>query len=131
MPLPAHFFISDDGGSLHDTRDSRWASHPLRVNYRRHHIRIDSVEDFKSALRAGEHTSIGGYPLYFVMGDGEPLSFESARENFRELVAAFQTRYHSAWRVAMCDVNYEDANLYCSHSGKRIPSAYAEDDANG
>ena len=31
------------------------------------------------------------------------------------------------WRVIACDVNWEDENLYCAHSGKRIESAYCED----
>ena len=129
MALPAHFFISDDGGSLHDTRDPLWASHPLRVNYRRHHRGIDSAEDLKAALRAGEFTDVGGYPLYFVTGDNRALSFESVRANFRECLAGFASPYRQdEWRIVACGINFEDADLRCEESGKLIPSAYGEDD---
>lgn len=127
MTLPAHMFISDDGGSLHDTREPLWSSKPLRTNYRRHHSRIDNVESLKATLRAGEFAWPGGYPLFFLMADNEAMSFDGVRQNLREAFAAFaSTDRHEPWRVVYCKTNYEDSDLVCAQTGERIPSAYAE-----
>lgn len=129
MPLPSHLFISDDGGSLHDTRDPLWASKPIRTNYRRTHMRIDSAADLKATLRAGEYAWPGGYPMFFVAADNEALSFDSVRENLREFLAGFASPYRNdPARIVECRINYEDGELVCSQSGKRIASAYAEDE---
>lgn len=85
-----------------------------------------NTRDLKQALRAGPYTFPGGYPLYFVMADGEPLSFESARENYKLLLAAIRGNCDSGWRPVAVTVNWEDPELYCSDTGKRIESAYAE-----
>jgi hypothetical protein len=130
MTLPAHLFVSSCDGALYDTRIPHWSSlPPLRANYSRGMREIASTADLKAALRNGEYAWPGGYPLYFLASDGEALSFDSVRENLRQILDAIQERDNSGWRVVGVDVNYEDAELYCAHSGKRIPSAYAEDDA--
>ncbi len=72
----------------------------------------------------------GGYPLYAVMGDCEPMSISACRENWREIVSAhLGNNLDSDWYVQAIDINYEDPSLYCAHTGNRIESAYAEDDA--
>lgn len=76
--------------------------------------------EVKRALKAGPYAWPGGYPLFFVTQDGAALSFEAMAERFREEAGA----------VAGVDVNWEDPHLYCDHTGARIPSAYAEDDAD-
>ncbi len=127
--LPEHLFVADDG-NLYDTRDPDWSSHPLRTRYVGAGQEIGNLTDFKAALRYGQFTQLGGYPMYFVVSDGEPLSFEAARENFREIADSITNRHTDGWRVVGLDVNYEDEDLVCAHTGKRIPSAYgAEDDA--
>ncbi len=73
--------------------------------------------DVKRALRSGPYAWPGGYPLFFVTCDGAALSFDAMRERFREEAGA----------VMGVDVNWEDADLYCDHTGRRIPSAYGED----
>jgi hypothetical protein len=32
----------------------------------------------------------------------------------------------SGWRIVAYDVNWEDADLTCDHTGEKIESAYAE-----
>lgn len=127
--LPAHLFISDVCGDLHDTRVPNWSTvPPLRANFRRSYEAIETVDQFKATLRNGGFTFPGCYPLYFVCSDGEALSFEAARENFREIVAAISSRSNCGWRVVGCSVNYEDSDLFCAHSGKPISSAYGDDE---
>lgn len=126
--MKPHLFISSDG-TLHDTRDSNWSANPLRVNFRRCHNRIESVADFKACLRAGPFTDLGGYPLYFITSDGGALSFESAQNEFRNIAESIATKSRDGWQVVACEINYEDSELVCDHSGKKIPSAYGDDES--
>lgn len=125
--MNAHLFKSDDG-NLYDTRRADWSTAaPLRRGFCKSFARIESAAEFKATLRAGGFAWPGGYPLYFVMAVGEALSFESARENVREILAAFAPGGDRDWRPVACEVNYENADLYCAHSGAKIDSAYGED----
>jgi hypothetical protein len=96
---------------------------------------ILTLEQLTSALQQGSYSSIGSYPLFFVTQDGEALSPKAAEENRQLLEEALNNPDYpclAQWRVVAHDVNWEDPALYCSHSGARIPSAYAEpeDDAH-
>lgn len=122
--LKEYFFISSEG-DVFDTRIYKWhEKEPLRKNYMIRHREINSLADLKATLRAGEYTSLGGHPLYFITSDGEALSFDAARECWREVVWDFMHDASTGWRVVACQVNYEDGDLVCAHSGERIPSAY-------
>lgn len=88
-----------------------------------------STRDLKQALRAGPYTFPGCYPLYFVTSDGGALSFQSVQENFRAVLDSMRSKTDDGWQVVACEANWENASLFCEHSGKRIESAYAEDEA--
>jgi hypothetical protein len=93
-------------------------------------MQIKTVSDFRKAYKSGPYVWPGGYPLYFVTADGAALSWAAAKECRSQIVRAVgsdDTR--SGWRIIGADVNWEDASLYCDHTGERIPSAYAEDGA--
>ncbi len=80
-----------------------------------------NTQELKQALRAGPYAWPGGYPLYFIADDGEPLSFAAVRENFHQVLDAMR---HGNGAVV---VNWEGGELHCAHTGERIPSAYAEE----
>jgi hypothetical protein len=80
----------------------------------------------KNAIR-NKYAWPGGYPLYVVMADGESISVEAARENWQSIAQATINNAHDGWRAIGAEINWEDASLYCAHSGKRIESAYAEE----
>ena len=88
-----------------------------------------STLDLKNALRSGPFAWPGGYPLYFITDDGAALSFDAVRENLRPVIWSIRNGVNDGWRVVGCDVNWEDASLFCDHTGNRIESAYAEDAA--
>jgi hypothetical protein len=91
-------------------------------------MRIKTIGDFRRAMRQGPYAWPGGYPMYFVMDDGEALSFAAATANRRELLEALAGEHvRDGWRPVALEVNWEDANLYCTHTGNRIESAYAEE----
>lgn len=85
-----------------------------------------SSRDLKSALRNGPFTWPGGYPLYFITSDGAALSFEAVRANFRAILSSVRSGSNDGWRVVAVDVNWEDPDLICDHTGEHIESAYAE-----
>lgn len=79
----------------------------------------------KRALR-DKYAWPGGYALYLLMCDGEALSIDAARENWREIIRAHLRPDYldRQWQVAAVGINWEDTELYCAHSGARIESAY-------
>ena len=86
-----------------------------------------TTAELKTALRNGKYAWPGGYPIYFVASDGEALSFDAVKENYREVLYAM--KYFgdfSGWNVVACEINWEDEDLTCSHSGDKIESAYGE-----
>lgn len=57
----------------------------------------------------------GLYPLYYLMANGDVLCPKCANADAEEPLAA--------------EANYEDPSMHCEGCSKRIPSAYAEDEA--
>ena len=90
-------------------------------------MQINTVSDFRRAIRNGAYAWPGGYPLYFVTSDGAALSFDAAKRNRRYILQALAHRNDCTWRVIGVDVNWEDDNLYCDDTGAHIPSAYGAD----
>jgi len=127
MPLPSHLFTSDDG-SLYDTRAPGWSGRPpLRRAWSGHARDIKTTAQVKAALRAGQWTDLGCYPLYFVASDGCALSFDAVRDNLASVLDSVRTNSDDGWRVIGVDINYENDGLHCEHTGARIPSAYGDD----
>lgn len=89
-----------------------------------------TVKALMDQLRAGEFTFPGGYPCFFVLADGEALSFDAVKDNLLQCARA--TRNHGKkpfcsdkqWAIVGCEINYEDPALRCAHTGKLIESAY-------
>jgi len=93
---------------------------------------IVTIRDFGTALKNGPYTSVGSYPVFFTTDDGGTLSFATAWKERGNIADAINGRASgSGWRVVHVDVNWEDAELFDDHTGERIESAYAEDDAEG
>lgn len=82
----------------------------------------------KNYIRNGKYAWPGGYPMYFVANDGEALSFEAVKENYRNILYATKYKQNNGWRIVGVDINWEDENLYCGHNGQKIASAYGEND---
>ena len=85
-----------------------------------------TTHDLKNALRAGPYAWPGGYPLFFITSDGAALSFDAVRQEIRQVIWSIRHGVNDGWRVVAVDVNWEDPDLTCEHTGKRIESAYAD-----
>ena len=128
--LPQHLSVSSSDGSLYDTRDPNWSRNPpLRAVYNGGQREIDNCQQLKAALRYGQYAWPGGYPLYFLTSDGAALSFDAVRSELAQVLQSIQNRSNDGWRVVGCEINYEDNELYCDHSGERIESAHGDDDS--
>lgn len=85
----------------------------------------DILKEVKQAIRE-PYAWPGGYPKYIVMADGEALSITAARENWREIRRATLQSDRDGWQAAGVDINWEDVDLTCAHTGEFIESAYGE-----
>jgi hypothetical protein len=88
-----------------------------------------NLQEIKRTLRdhpAG-YAWPGGYPLYWITADGAALAWHVVRDEWREIVAAHLHRDRGCgWYIEACDVNWEDAHLFCDHCGEQIEPAYGE-----
>jgi len=89
--------------------------------------KIDTTKEFKDALRAGPYAWPGGYPIYFIADDGEAISYDAAKSEAKLIISAIRNRLNDGWRVVGVDINYEDDELTCAHTGKKIECAYPKD----
>ena len=83
-----------------------------------------TLNDIKLHLREGQFTSLGGYPKFFVACDGSALSFDWVRDNWKDVCHDY-----ISFESPVIDgvaINWEDPDLYCDGSNKRITSAYAD-----
>lgn len=89
---------------------------------------IKTISDFRHAVRNGPYAWPGGYPCYWVMADGESVAFSVCKKERRNMLEALTTpqRNSDDWRPVALEINWEDSDLYCAHTGAKIESAYAE-----
>lgn len=86
-----------------------------------------TVKEFREALKAGQYTSVGSYPLFFITADGGALHHKCAKKYEPEIVEAIEDEdRRGGWRVIAQDVNWEDSDLRCDQCNKRIESAYGD-----
>lgn len=83
----------------------------------------DILLEIKSAIRE-PYAWPGGYPRYILMDDGEALSIEAARDNWRSICHSTITQSRDGWQAQGAVINWEDAELTCAHTGELIESAY-------
>ena len=74
----------------------------------------------------------GGYPLYAICSDGEPMCPKCVKENRQQIEEAIESYdkgmpNDEEWRVIDFLINWEDEHLQCVNCGGTIESAYGED----
>lgn len=88
---------------------------------------IKRCDQFNLALSQGGYAWPGGYPLYFVMADGESLAFDVA-PLIRDAIIAGPGTGNDDWRVVAVAINWEDNELVCVHTGVKIECACPPDE---
>jgi hypothetical protein len=67
------------------------------------------------------YTWPGGYPVYHICSDGEPLCSDCA------IACGHTDMPDDSWRIVGSDINWEDPDLRCAHCNGNIESAYWEE----
>lgn len=96
------------------------------VETRRQHAALGTVAWFLGTLADGRYAD-GGYPKFWLVSDGETLSYAACLANCGRIARSIRDGSQDGWRVVACDVNWEDPEMLCADTGDRIESAYAED----
>lgn len=91
-------------------------------------MEITTISDFRRAVRQGKYTSIGCYPLFYLMADGECMCTDCVKAERRSILGAMADKSYRdfQWTPVAIDINYEDGDMYCAQCNERIESAYAE-----
>lgn len=84
-------------------------------------MQINTVQDFRQAVRRGPYAWPGGYAVFFVVDDGECLCFTCAQQERRNIIASIVTQMNDGWRVIAveCTAN-TDTPTDCAHCGATI-----------
>lgn len=87
---------------------------------------ISRLKAYTLAVDLGEfpYTSLGHYPRYGILFDGQPICPDCCRRNVGLIMAADNS---DGWLLVGDSVNYEDPTLYCANCSELIPSAYGDD----
>jgi hypothetical protein len=91
--------------------------------------KIENTKKLHEVLKSGPYAWPGGYPLFFITSDGAALSFEAVNQEIESVQDSIDTKCQDGWQVVAVDVNWEDENLLCDHTGEKIQSAYGEANA--
>lgn len=85
-------------------------------------------ENGKARINFGYNS--GGYEsyLYFITKDGGVLGIGTVLEEIESV--DFNDEDDSQWFIVGSAVNYEDYDLYDSHTNKLIPAAYEKEDTD-
>ena len=89
-------------------------------------MNIETVGDFRRAIRQGPRRP-GGYPVFFITSDGAALSYAAAKAEKRNVLWSIGHKMNDGWRIIGADINWEDQDLTCDHTGQLIESAYGAD----
>ena len=79
--------------------------------------------ELRDVLVGAPYTSVGCYPMFAVANDGAALCHHCCTSERRQIGT---TTGNDGWAIVDLAINWEDDNLYCSHCGERIESAYGE-----
>ena len=105
---------------------------PFRVirvpeDYSCHYRNIQNGKQLRATLRAGEFAWPGGYPLFLIADDSQPLCFDCAKENLYEVTHSIRNSIKDGWGIIGCEVNWEDPDMTCAHCNRHIESAFGDE----
>lgn len=82
---------------------------------------MESVKD----LARNPYAWPGGYPKFAIMDDGAALCPACVKREFHLVARSTRENACDGWHCVGVDINWEDAELACSHCDAAIPAAYA------
>ena len=88
-----------------------------------HHSHV--LAQVRNAIRH-PRTSLGGYPVYVVLVDGDLLCCECARDCYRLISYATRQRLGDGWQALGAEIYWEGPDMWCAQCGALLESAYGE-----
>lgn len=82
---------------------------------------LDSMRDDAGKLPA--YAWPGGYPLLYVLDDGESLCSDCVNDPSNPIHEGGEP---DGWRLEGCEIHWEGSPATCAHCGRETPSAYGE-----
>jgi hypothetical protein len=102
---------------------------PFRERYCLHVRDITSTADVRASLRAGKHSTVGGYATVFYTSDGGTLCHDCVRTEYRQISNAIRHKLSDGWRVVNLDAECNtDGGATCDHCGTEVWAGF--DDGN-
>ena len=100
--------------------EPRKAPRLLRRDYAKHYTEIEILNQFKSSIRAGKYVWPDGYEVYFIYGDGSTCCYDCAIAEYEQIVSDWIVGFDATFRIAGCDINFENTNTFCVHCGQQV-----------
>jgi hypothetical protein len=88
-----------------------------------------TVHTFLQALREGSFTSLGSYPLAFLLSDGATMCPACAKKNCGRIARAIRDNERNGWRAVAIFIHYEGPPEDCCECNEMIDSAYGDPEA--
>ena len=86
---------------------------------------MKNIQHLRQFVRSNGYAWPGGYPMYALCADGEPIDAQATRENYRQILRATRNPdTDRQWEIVGVAVHWEGEPLHCAHSGRAIESAY-------
>lgn len=88
------------------------------------------TSELKSLVRSNGIAWPGMYPCALIMGDGECIDAQSARENYKQILRELRDVNNGErwpnreWVPVGAFIHWEGEPIICAHSGREIESAY-------
>jgi len=91
---------------------------------------MKAIQELKYFIRNHGFAEVGCYPLALLMNDGEVLDWQSAKENYRQILRSTKHKDQDGWQALGTFIYWEGEPLICAHSGRAIESAYGVPENN-
>jgi len=85
---------------------------------------MNAIKDLKYFIRNHGFAKVGCYPLALLMSDGEVIDWQSAKENYKQILWSTKHKDRDGWQAVGTFIHWEGEPLICAHSGRVIESAY-------
>jgi hypothetical protein len=93
-------------------------------------MNIETIGDYRRAVRIGPYVWPGGYALHWIMADCEPLCWQcGAKRERKSLIRALADKLMNRgvdkqWIPIAIDIHWEGVAMQCAHCNCDIKSEY-------
>lgn len=84
-------------------------------------MQINNIAELKASLRNGKYAWPGGYTVFYLCYDGEPLCFDCVKKEIRKVFYSMMHEVYDGWHIYGADLrdHYGDP-IICDHCGHEV-----------